>query len=180
MTRTLVDYDDLYRWLVSCAEDGGEVPTNDAICGRYNLVSSSNGSAAIAYLERQGLIKVERFKHARRIVITATGKATRPVPMALAVHRAPPQDLMEQTAPVESKERHRHWSSAMRPLMNRAIVVGPSSTCRWIEEPDHAAMLKRASNGDETLYCGQHSVPGRSWCPEHAERTYVERKVAAE
>jgi hypothetical protein len=55
--------------------------------------------------------------------------------------------------------------------------IGPSSSCRWIEEPDRRLMLARAFAGDPTLYCGRRSVPGRSWCPEHQARV-VKRRTA--
>ena len=44
-------------------------------------------------------------------------------------------------------------------------VVGPASTCQWIDgDPPR--------DGNQPAFCDEPSSPGRSWCPEHCARVY--------
>ena len=44
-------------------------------------------------------------------------------------------------------------------------VVGPASTCQWIDGDPPC-------NGSQPAFCGEPSSTGRSWCPEHCARVY--------
>jgi SOS-response transcriptional repressor LexA len=66
-------------WFRHCAEQGERCPTNDDICERLGFNSPASATRLVADLEADGLIRVERFHHARVVTIVATGEKTAPV-----------------------------------------------------------------------------------------------------
>jgi hypothetical protein len=66
-----------YAMLHAAAEAGKQCPTNDELATELCFSSTSRAVELVAQLEKEGRIKVERFKSGGRIVeIVATGKKT--------------------------------------------------------------------------------------------------------
>jgi SOS-response transcriptional repressor LexA len=61
------------------ADQGQRAPTCDEIQELIGCESSSTPAMLVKYLERKGLIRVERYQRERQITIIATGRATAPV-----------------------------------------------------------------------------------------------------
>jgi hypothetical protein len=125
--------------------------------------------AAIIDLARQG--KTEHF------IMKAMKRPRRVVRYVLKQAR----ELLADTKALAPAEGHGHRRERLgaggvnRLCSPQLGFIGPSSSCRWIEESDKKTMLARAFAGDQTLYCGKRSVTGRSWCPVHMARVAKRR-----
>lgn len=62
--------------ITRAAETGEPCPPNNLLCELTGAQSPSFGSGALNALERDGLIRVERFAIGREVTIVATGKKT--------------------------------------------------------------------------------------------------------
>ena len=98
------------------AELGLPAPTADQIQEAVGCESSSTPTALVKYLERDGLITVDRYQRERRITITATGKATASVKNP-AVHwrNRPRPSSLPSIAPSYVQQR--------KPELARQIIV---------------------------------------------------------
>jgi hypothetical protein len=145
--------DDLYRWLVQCAEAGRMCPGNAEIARRYAFASGATAAKAIGRLEKDRRIAVQRGWTARRVTITGTGAST-----------------------AEIRQSSRRARKASRPGQKSVFPPGPRTVgpkgrqCQWIDgEPD----------GDDACKCLRTTATqGGSWCAGHLARVYLPPEVA--
>ena len=57
---------------------------------------------------------------------------------------------------------------AERRQYRRLLLIGPSSSCVYIVHDNFRELI--AAGQWPSIYCGASSVPGKSYCPEHAAR----------
>ena len=139
--------DELYAWLVDCAEAGRPCPRNNAICERFGLASPSSAAKLVARLEGAGRIAVERTRSTRRVTIADTGTRTT---------ESRPGGALSRREPVRKQS-----SAPVIPLPRR---VGPKGRqCQWIEgEP----------SADDSCKCRLETIPGKPWCAAHYPRVW--------
>jgi hypothetical protein len=174
-----IDQMQLYAWLKAAAELGEPMPTNAQIQGRFGTKGQSTPVYALQQLERRGLISIEPVsRYARRVTIIETGQLIQSA--VLGTYRGAQQvtraiERSQAPGANDAPELPVRRSDGMR--LNPFMRIPPSSTCRWIDEPlTSRTFLIKARAGDESIYCGERSVLGRSWCPAHFARVSAKRQ----
>ena len=177
----------LYRLLCQCAERGAACPSNKEISARFGIATVGGITRWFAVLRARGLVEIERGHHARRATILATGARTAPLEQSAqevrrrnaasgdGQHYGGALSLDAERA-LSAQERAR-----LRALTEHIKAIGPARTCRAIVTvpdllPLDRATLDRAFAADPSIYCGEGSEPGCSYCAEHAARYFLPRK----
>ena len=122
LRRSRLALGELLAWFEDCANNGERAPRNFEIACRFGWALPKTSSTAVHELERQGLIRVRRFKHDREVEIVATGRKTaldpardheRPRPAAPAAPAADALPGHRRRRPARDSERKWQASSVL-------------------------------------------------------------------
>ena len=183
----------LYRLLCQCAARGAACPSNKEISARFGIATVGGITRWFAVLRARGLVEIERGHHARRATILATGARTAPLEQSAQEVRRRNAELVYRPQSHAGQKNGasgdgQHYGGALsldaeralsaqerarlRALTERIKAIGPARTCRAIVtvpdlKPLDRATLDRAFAADPSIYCGEGSEPGCSYCAEH-------------
>lgn len=162
------------------ADQGAEMPPYPVLA---QMLGAGHGRQAVAKafdrLVNLGYCRVEFRRGFRRVLIVATGRLTGwgpfisgPIPYSRPVQpipttrpeRMPSHDVVK--TPCEAPLRsHKAATPAYQPP-----IVPPARTCQY--------PLDLEAKGEKVPFCGCRSLPGKSWCEEHAKVVFQPRRSA--